>query len=426
MPLIILFVQTIVFWSLAVILYRFKNRYTLIPLYCYIAIATILTHNLSDLGFGIVTGNWYFFISSFSFFTTLMLGVFLLYLLEGPRAVRLAFWTIIGVSLFYILVVYLLGLLTDTSGWVQLNILTGTTYFWSIFGIIIDIFLLAILWEILAKIKWFPLALRILITSATVLIVDTIIFSTGVFWGTEIYTSMLKGNILIRLILAVLTAIVMTILLKSIGFSEEKRNKPENLFEVLNFKSDLERKIDTMEEMLEKYKKVEKNFQESQETYNLALSGSGAGIWDWNVITNHIKWSPKVYQMLGLEENQLAESLDGFKKILHPDDYEKTFKIVNDCLQNGTPYETEYRLKNSSGQYRWFLASGTVKMDKNNKPIRMVGSLIDIDDRKKAELQLEDKLEELTKLNEAMVGREIKMIELKKEIENLKKLNIKK
>ncbi len=426
MPLIILFVQTIVFWSLAVILYRFKNRYTLIPLYCYIAIATILTHNLSDLGFGIVTGNWYFFISSFSFFTTLMLGVFLLYLLEGPRAVRLAFWIIIGVSLFYILIIYLLGLQTNTDNWIQLNILTGTTYFWSILSIIIDIFLLAILWEILAKIKWFPLALRILITSATVLIVDTIIFSTGVFWGTEIYTSMLKGNILIRLILAILTAIVMTILLKSIGFSEEKRNKPENLFEVLNFKSDLERKIDTMEEILEKYKKVEKNFQESQETYNLALSGSGAGIWDWNVITNHIKWSPKVYQMLGLGKNQLAESLDGFKKILHPDDYEKTFKIVNDCLQNGTPYETEYRLKNSSGQYRWFLASGTVKMDKNNKPIRMVGSLIDIDDRKKAELQLEDKLEELTKLNEAMVGREIKMIELKKEIENLKKLNIKK
>lgn len=324
------------------------------------------------------------------------------------------------------MIIYLLGLQTNTDNWIQLNILTGTTYFWSILSIIIDIFLLAILWEILAKIKWFPLALRILITSATVLIVDTIIFSTGVFWGTEIYTSMLKGNILIRLILAILTAIVMTILLKSIGFSEEKRNKPENLFEVLNFKSDLERKIDTMEEMLEKYKKVEKNFQESQETYNLALSGSGAGIWDWNVITNHIKWSPKVYQMLGLGKNQLAESLDGFKKILHPDDYEKTFKIVNDCLQNGTPYETEYRLKNSSGQYRWFLASSTVKMGKNNKPIRMVGSLIDIDDRKKAELQLEDKLEELTKLNEAMVGREIKMIELKKEIENLKKLNIKK
>lgn len=426
MPLIILFLQTVFFWSLAVILYRFKNRYTLIPLYCYIAIATILTHNLSDLGLGITTGNWYFFISSFSFFTTLMLGVFLLYLLEGPRAVRLAFWIIIGVSLFYILIIYLLGLQTKTDNWIQLNILTGTTYFWSILSIIIDIFLLAILWEILAKIKWFPLALRILITSATVLIVDTIIFSTGVFLGTEIYTSMLKGNILIRLILAILTAIVMTILLKSIGFSEEKRNKPENLLEVLNFKSDLERKIDTMEEMLEKYKKVEKNFQESQETYNLALSGSGAGIWDWNVITNHIKWSPKVYQMLGLEENQLAESLDGFKKILHPDDYEKTFKIVNDCLQNGTAYETEYRLKNNSGQYRWFLASGTVKMDKNNKPIRMVGSLIDIDDRKKAELQLENKLEELTKLNEAMVGREIKMIELKKEIENLKKLNIKK
>lgn len=87
MPLIILFLQTVFFWSLAVILYRFKNRYTLIPLYCYIAITTILTHNLSDLGLGITTGNWYFFISSFSFFTTLMLGVFLLYLLEGPRAV---------------------------------------------------------------------------------------------------------------------------------------------------------------------------------------------------------------------------------------------------------------------------------------------------------------------------------------------------
>ena len=212
----------------------------------------------------------------------------------------------------------------------------------------------------------------------------------------------------------------MTILLKSIGFSEEKRNKPKNLFEILDFKSDLERKIDTMEEMLEKYKTTKKNLEESKETYNLAITGSGAGIWDWDVVTNQIKWSPKVYQLLNLKTSQLKNSLDGFKEILHPDDLEKTFTIVNDCLKTGTPYETEYRLKTGSGKYRYFLASGTVKMDSNNKPLRMVGSLIDIDDRKRTELQLNEKLKELTTLNEAMVGREIKMIELKKELQELK------
>jgi hypothetical protein len=90
MPLSLLFVfiQTIFCWLLVIYLHRQKSRYTLIPLYTYISILTILTHNFSDLGFAVVFNQWYLLISSLTFFTSLMLGVLFLYLFEGPREAR--------------------------------------------------------------------------------------------------------------------------------------------------------------------------------------------------------------------------------------------------------------------------------------------------------------------------------------------------
>ncbi len=420
-PFIILCFQTLILWMVVVLLHRFKNKITLIPLYSFIAVLTVLTHNFSDLGFSIILNQWFFLVASFSFFTPLMFAVLLLYLFDGPKAARSALWVIILSSITYIVIVFSTGQITDTSKWVIFNFTRITYYFWSLLAIIVDIFFMAIFWELLSKIKSIPLLIKIFFICLGVFSLDTLIFTSGVFATSNMYLTILQGNLITRLALSCVSAIFITLSLKSDGFSEENRQKPQNIWEILNFRSDLEIKIKTLEEAIAIQKTLEEKIKENQETYELAITGAGAGIWDWNTVTNQIFWSPKFCQLLQYSPDEIEGNLDAFKKIIHPDDNIKTFAIVDKCFETGNPYETEYRLKTKSGEYRWFLANGIVKFDSNHKPVRMVGSIIDINNRKKAEITLHDKVAELTQLNQLMVDREVKMVSLKEELSNLKR-----
>jgi len=419
-PFILLSAQTLLFWLIAIVLHRKKARITLIPLYAYIGILTILTHNFSDLGFAVVVNHWYFLIASFSFFTTLMFATLFLYLFEGPRAGRVAIWIILFSSVFYIGLVYLLGLETNTNAWVRLDLARFLYYSWSILAIIADVFFLAIAWELLSRIKSLNLVSRVFLITFGVFALDTAIFTTGAFWSAEFYASMLQGNLITRFVLSLIGAPIIAYFLRSEGFSEEKRNKPKNFWEIFNFRSDLETKIFSLEDVVEKYKILQDKLAAAEETYRLAIEGASAGIWDWDLFTNKMILSPKTYTLLGYRPGEIKGHLDTFKAVLHPADYEKTFAIINQCFKSGQPYETEYRLKTKSGEYRWFLATGITKYDNANKPIRMVGSIIDIDAKKQGELKLQKSIEELTQLNKIMVGRELQMVALKKEISDLK------
>ncbi len=423
MPLLILTVQTIFFWLLVVFLYRIKSKFTLIPLYCYLAIVTILTHNLSDLGFAIIKGDLFFLISSVSLFTTLMFIVLFLYLLEGVKAVRIALWVILGTSFFYIFIVYALQLMLDTSSWFQFNFSVLRTYFWSILGIVLDIFILTIFWELLSKIKSLNLLFRVFLVTLLVLFLDTLIFTTGVFGASDIYISVLSGNILVRLILSFIAAPIITVLLRAEGFMEINRNKPRNFWEILNFHSDLENKVTSLEDTIKKNKILEDKLKTATENYELVLTGSGAMIWDWNLLNNQFSFSERLYKVLGYKPGVLKNNLDTFKSILHPEDLARTFSLIEKSIASAQAYEAEFRLKLKSAKYQWFLASGIVKYDANKKPVRMVGSIINIDTKKQSELKIQEKIDELSALNKFMIGRELKMVELKSKINELENKN---
>lgn len=419
-PLLVLCFQTIMLWIVVALLHRFKNKITLIPIYSFIALLTIVTQNFSDLGFAITLHQWYFHIASISYFTPIIFAVLILYLFEGPRATRNAFWIILFSTLFYESNIYLTGLMTDTSSWITINPAQLINHFWSLLAVTFDIFFMTIFWEILSKAKKLPLLIKVFLVTLFVLVLDSFIFTTGVFGSSKLYFSMLSGNLLNRFILSIFASIFINFSLQSSGFTEENREKPNNIWEVLNFKSDLETKIKTLEEFIVSEKVLKDKISQSEETFKLAITGAGAGIWDWDTITDKIFWSPKFCTLLGYLPEELEGNLTAFKKIIHHDDLEKTFRIVSNCFATKTPFVNEYRLQTKSGEYRWFLANGIAKYNSNDKPIRMVGSIIDINDRKIDEISLNSKVAELTQLNSLMVDREIKMAELKEENKKLK------
>ncbi|MBT8368690.1 MAG: sigma 54-interacting transcriptional regulator, partial [Deltaproteobacteria bacterium] len=141
-----------------------------------------------------------------------------------------------------------------------------------------------------------------------------------------------------------------------------------------------------------------RELRQSEERYELAVTGSAAGIWDWDLASDKVFYSDRLKELLGYATDELLDTLDEFWNRLHPDDYEPARLAVDQHLKQGVPYICDYRLQTKSGEYRWFHARGQAFWDKTGKATRMSGSLIDITARKQAENELRGAYTEIKQL----------------------------
>lgn len=139
-------------------------------------------------------------------------------------------------------------------------------------------------------------------------------------------------------------------------------------------------------------KTTQEQLAESESQYQLAVQGFGAGIWDlFDVNQKEQWWSPKFYELLGYEYEEIRPTTDTFYELLRPDFVSKVREQVRLHMATDQPFSMEYPLRTKSGVYKWFEAHGQVSRDENGNPKRFVGSVIDIDARKRAEEQLIEK-----------------------------------
>lgn len=120
-----------------------------------------------------------------------------------------------------------------------------------------------------------------------------------------------------------------------------------------------------------------------------SIEGSSDGIWDWDLVTNELVFSTRCKIMLGYsEDEQLPRLFSTFEEHLHADDYQHTMIAIQRHINEGVPYDIEYRLRNRHGEYRWFRVRGKVVHNDRGEPMRMAGSLQDITELKAAQLAL--------------------------------------
>ncbi|MFC1975367.1 GAF domain-containing protein [Chloroflexota bacterium] len=136
---------------------------------------------------------------------------------------------------------------------------------------------------------------------------------------------------------------------------------------------------------------AEAALRKSKERLQLALEASTDGLFDWNMQTNQTYFSPRYYTMLGYEPYEMPPSNETWISLLHPDDKELALNTVNEMIeQKRDTHEIEFRMKTKSGGWRWILSRGKIiKRDDEDKPIRMVGTHVDITERKRAEQLLQ-------------------------------------
>jgi PAS domain S-box-containing protein len=140
------------------------------------------------------------------------------------------------------------------------------------------------------------------------------------------------------------------------------------------------------------HKTTELALQASEERLKLAMAGTTDGLWDWNVATGEVYYSPRWMSMLGYAPNELEQNFQTWEKIVHPDDKEHSLKAVNNYLNGNTSsYEIEHRLRAKDGGWKWILSRGKIfEWDTKKNPLRMTGTHIDITEKKKIEEKLKE------------------------------------
>ena len=113
---------------------------------------------------------------------------------------------------------------------------------------------------------------------------------------------------------------------------------------------------------------------------DLAVQGSGDGLWDWKILEDEVWWSSRYKELVGYRDNENG-SQDSWLSRLHPDDRDRVVKALNDHVTLREPYRVDYRLRTSSGEYRWFSDRAEAVWDEaEGKAVRMAGSLRPITD----------------------------------------------
>jgi diguanylate cyclase (GGDEF)-like protein/PAS domain S-box-containing protein len=128
-----------------------------------------------------------------------------------------------------------------------------------------------------------------------------------------------------------------------------------------------------------KLKTLQRQLAESEQRYALAVMGTNDGLWDWNLITSSVYYSPRWQGMLGLAEQEFWGTPEHWLSKIHTDDRRQVEGVLDAHLQGETEYfETELRMHHASGQYRWMLCRGQAVADNNGRLVRMAGALTDV------------------------------------------------
>lgn len=136
---------------------------------------------------------------------------------------------------------------------------------------------------------------------------------------------------------------------------------------------------------------------QSEERYRLLESAINGGIWDWNMLTNDCYYSPRWKEILGFDDKDLPNVAATFFDLLHPDDKATVTEAFQAHAGSGKPYNLATRLRCKNGDYRWVNSRGKVICDGGNRPIRMLGVMVDATERKKAEAEMAESRDNLAR-----------------------------
>lgn len=272
----VLIVEAISVYLLVLWAHSLRHRFGLAHFYALIGGITAVMSWVTDAGVAVKLGDITFMVGSTVFYTSLLLGIFVVYVFDGPHVTRIAISTVAGVSAMVPLIAVVLHLQMKIAGdaplgYVPMPSLRINTA--SVLATIADLIFLAISWEYLGKPRLgIRLWLRAFLTLLGVMWLDVLLFATGAFAGTPGYLNIMKGTLLSRLIVSVFACPFLYLYLtwqnKKMGGVIE--NRP--VLAILRQVAEMRLELNLAHKEIERRIKVEKENEELIQKLQAAIS----------------------------------------------------------------------------------------------------------------------------------------------------------
>ena len=153
--------------------------------------------------------------------------------------------------------------------------------------------------------------------------------------------------------------------------------------------SDISFALDVFEK--ENQRKVfEEKLRSVSERLQMAIFATNIGTWDWDIVNNNLIWDKTMYSIFGIVEDEFGRDCETWADTIHPDDVTKGDEALQSALRGDTKFDTEFRIVRPDKSIRYIKGDAIVVRDASGKPLRMIGTNLDITERKKAEKKIID------------------------------------
>lgn len=141
--------------------------------------------------------------------------------------------------------------------------------------------------------------------------------------------------------------------------------------------------------------------QDSEYRWKFALEGGDEGVWDWDIVSGEVFFSPRWKSMVGYQPDEFENTFEAWRTSLHPDDRDRVQAKLNEYLAGREPfYWVEFRMRCKDDSYKWILAKGmVVAKTPAGKPLRMLGTHVDINQHKQIQEDLQQSHDALLRSN---------------------------
>ena len=151
---------------------------------------------------------------------------------------------------------------------------------------------------------------------------------------------------------------------------------------------------ETLKSEIVERKQADVALQESEERLKLAIQAGRLGTWDWQIPTGQVIWSDNVEDIFGLEPGTFGGTFEAFMELVHPYDREHVLQAIQAGLDGHPDYYIEHRALGQNGFVHWIEGTGKIYYDDSYQPVRMLGAVQNITERKLAEGQIKASLQE--------------------------------
>ncbi len=167
------------------------------------------------------------------------------------------------------------------------------------------------------------------------------------------------------------------------------------------------------------HKEIEERLRESEQRLVLAQRSGRVGIFDWDMLLDRHFWSDEMRDIYHLPHD-FDGTIESWKRLVHPDDLRAMFREFEEAVgRHLREVESDYRIILQNGEVRWYTDRGVIHYDESGRPVRMIGTTVDITERKKAQealQELKDKLDQKVKARTRALNLVVEKLKGQKEI----------